>query len=86
MILASTKQGLQKEKASGVIVNSENTHSNRELVSGVIYYTLNGHFLEPEQLTNSHNNEQWKKKLFQEYNNTLVWTNPERGFGKIMEY
>jgi len=42
-MMASTKQGLQEKEAGGVIVNCEDTHSNGKLISGVVYYRLNGH-------------------------------------------
>jgi hypothetical protein len=41
----STKQGLQEKEASGVIVNYEHTHSNGKLISGVVHYRLNNHFM-----------------------------------------
>lgn len=43
MILASTKQSLQDQKTSGIVVNGENTHSSRKLVIWVVDSRLNRH-------------------------------------------
>lgn len=49
MILATTKQSLQDQKTSGIVVNSENTHSSGKLVNWVIESRFNRHRLRLEE-------------------------------------
>lgn len=45
MILTSLEESFQNQEASGVIIDGKNTHSDGELVAGIIPFLLYGHFL-----------------------------------------
>lgn len=80
MVLTSSKQSLQNHETCWVIINSKNTHSNRELVSEIIHSMIlhHGHFLAKgsrsqkpqnriyETRTEPQEKERKKKKIFKE--------------------
>lgn len=80
MVLTPSKQSLQNHETCWVIINSKNTHSNRELVSEIIHSMIlhHGHFLAKgsrsqkpqnriyETRTEPQEKERKKKKIFKE--------------------